>query len=59
MEQKKIIIIIKSNRKNEVKKGPLLIGTVNIQQQLNLVMIYNNNGFCSTPIGAGGTKPTK
>ena len=52
-------ITIKSNRKDEDKKGKLLIGTVNIQQQITLVMLYNNNGFCPTPIGEGGTKSSK
>ena len=52
-------ITIKSNRKDEDKKGKLLIGTVNIQQQITLVMLYNNNGFCPTPIGGGGPKSSK
>ena len=34
----------KSNRKNKDNKGSLLIGTINIQQPITLVMLYNNNG---------------
>ena len=57
--EKKTKITIKSNRKNEDKQGPLLIGTINIQQQITLLMLYDNNRFCPTPIGGGGTKSSK
>ena len=55
MEQKKKK---KVSEKMRTKKVHSLIGTVivNIQQQITLVMLYNNNGFCPTPIGRGGTK---
>ena len=42
MEQKKRKK--KSNRKNKNKKGSLLMRTINIQQQITLVMLYKSNG---------------
>ena len=48
----------KVTEKMRTKKAYSSTGTVivNIQQQITLVMLYNNNGFCPTPIGGCGTK---
>ena len=58
MEQKKKKKEKKVTEKMRTKKAHSSIGTVivNIQQQITLVMLYNNNGFCPTPIGGCGTK---